>query len=86
MTNTIADPTTRNDITAAVTEADTKQPEGWGAYISELAASPDWTVRIVGPDGTTWSREFFGPEQQTAGFISERVVEALTELSRTSES
>jgi hypothetical protein len=82
--NTINDPKLRQLITDAVIEAGAQQRDGCGAYTSEFANSQAWTVGIIAPGGVNWSREFFGPDEQTSDFIRERITDALIGLSRTS--
>ena len=74
LTNTIADPDSRESIQRAVIEGIGGRP--LTVRIFEPALSPDYMIRIDGPEGFKWERTFFGPVEQTADFIQEEVRKA----------
>lgn len=52
------------------------QPGNWFVSVVEPANTPDWHVRIEGPNGFVWSRRFSGPDQVDAVYIGRTIRDA----------
>jgi len=78
LTNTIALVDHRKQIQAAVLAGIGSRPqsENWTVRIYEPATSPEYVVKIEGPDGFNWNRTFLGPEEESPEFIRTAVTEA----------
>jgi len=76
LTNTIAIPERRKAIQEAVLEGIGKRSRGGlTVRIFEPALSPEYVVKIAGPNGFNWERSFLGHEE-TPEFIREEVRKA----------
>lgn len=78
LTNTIPLPDVRQRVQDAVLkvigEYGTREP--WTAKIFAPADRAGYVIRIDGPRGFTWKRDFEGPEEQNSAFIERAIREA----------
>lgn len=73
--NNIAMPDRRKAIQEAVLAGTGSSPgsQTWQVFIFEPQSSPEYIVKIEGPEGFTWERSFLGVQEQTAQFIGAEV-------------
>ena len=80
--NNLPDPTVRAAVEEAVLGAIGAPSGDWLVQIHEKPDSPSWHITIRGPNNFQWSREFLGPEEQSAlddyAFIKRSVSEVLS--------
>ena len=53
-----------------------ERPGKWFVSIVEPRTSPDWHVRIEGPNGFVWSRRFSGPEEVDPVYVGRAIGDA----------
>ncbi len=78
LSNNIALPERRETISELVLQAIGDRPECWVASIYEPHEDDEYVITIEGPDGSSWSRSFFGPDEQSPESIRQAVEQALT--------
>jgi len=78
LTNTIAIPDRAKKVQKAVLAGIGRCPESenWTVRIFEPQASPEYVVKIGGPNDAKWNLTFFGPEEQSPEFIRNAVARA----------
>lgn len=76
--NNIALPERRDTISKAVLQAIGDRRECWEASIYEPPENDEYVITIEGPDGSIWTRSFFGPDEQRPEVILRAVEQALT--------
>jgi hypothetical protein len=77
LSNNIALPERRDTISKAVLQAIGDRHECWEASIYEPPEEDEYVITIEGPDGSIWTRNFFGPDEQTPESIRQVVEQAL---------
>ena len=78
LTNTIPLPDVRQEIQGAVLRAigEFRTREAWTAKIFAPADRAGYFIRIQGPNGLTWERDFEGPGEESATFIERTIRDA----------